>query len=130
MKARDPEEMKHWPKEMVTEYDSMKNQVDLNNINTNYNVGETSWTPTLLQRFIGAVTLEYDAKFIFKGKIVFEMKIAENGPVLEIVIRTNDYGSMSTELPIEKIKSKACPKDFPYQLIKNFTERFKKKSIK
>lgn len=130
MKERTVEEMKNWPKEMIIDYDKMKTQIDLRNINTNYNFGETSWTKTMLERFIGAVEHEFNTTFTFKAKIIFEMNIAEAGPVLEIIIRTDDYGSMSIDLPVDKIKSKGCPKDFPQQLIKNFVIRFDKKTCK
>jgi len=127
MKERTVEEMKHWPKEMIDDYDKIKNQTELQNINTNYNFGEASWDKTMLQRFMDAVKYEFNTKFAFKGKLIFEMNIGEDGPILEILIRTDDYGSMSIELPVTKIKSKNCPKNFPQQLIKNFSTRFDKK---
>lgn len=127
MAEKTPEEMKFWTTDMVVEFDKFTMNNSLNKIETNYNFQDNSWTPTILQRFAMAVNQEFLAKFPVKGTLSWDMKKEETGPVLEVTIRTEDYGSLSVPLPIDKIKSPKCPKNLPAQLISNFIKNFKKK---
>ena len=123
-------DMKFWTKEMVVEYDKFRLNDDLHRIDTNYNFEETSWNPTIIQRFVMAVNIEFKENFPYQGKLSWEMKKEENKPVLEASVRTEDFGSLSVQLPVDKIRSPKCPKNLPSQLISNFIKNFDKKSKK
>jgi len=127
MSGKTPDDMKFWPKDLVIEYDKFEINNQLNAINTNYNFEETSWNPTKIQAFIGAVNNTFLEKFPYDGKLSWTMKKSDNKPVLEVCIRTSEYGNMTVELPIDKLRSKKCPKNLPSQLIDNFIKNFKKK---
>ena len=122
--------MKFWNKDMVTEYDKFNMNNQLHKVETNYNFQETSWNPTIVQRFAMAVNQEYTARFPYKGSLSWDMKKEKDQYFLEATVRTEDYGSLSVNLPIDKLRSPKCPKNLPVQLITNFIKNFDKKSKK
>lgn len=127
---KEPNDMKFWTKDMVTEYDKFTMNKKLHQVETNYNFHETSWNPTIVQRFAIAVNQEYRARFPYKGSLSWDMKEENGNYFLEATVRTEDYGSLTVPLPIDKLRSPKCPKSLPTQLITNFIKNFEKKSKK
>jgi hypothetical protein len=121
-------DVEFWTNEMIVEYDKFIMNEKLHWIDTNYTFEESSWNPTKIQAFIAAVNKIFIKTFPFKAKLSWDMKKnAEQIPVLEATIRTNEHGSLGVEMPIAKIRSPKCPKNLPEALIENFIKNFNKK---
>lgn len=130
MDGKTPKDMEFWTKGMVVEFDKFQINQELLSIDVNYNIEETSWNPSIVQRFIGAVNQVFLSKFPYKGKLSWDVKKVKGVPVVEASIRTNDYGVLAVQLPVEKIRSPKCPKSLPVKLIENFINQFEKKATK
>ena len=126
-KTYSEKEMAFWPAELVQEYDQFKFNKELNNINKDFSLGEATWDPSLLDAFRNAVNGEFQRVFPFKAKISWDAIMIDGDPHLVLIVKTENWGSLSANLPVEKIKSKKCPKSLPQQLVNNFITRFEKK---
>lgn len=127
MNEKTPDDMRFWSVDAVVEYDKFHMNEQLNKIGTNYNFEETSWNPTIVQRFIITVNKIFVSTFPYAGKMSWDMKKIDNKPVLEARISTTDYGVLTVEIPVDKIRSPKCPPNLPEKLIENFIKNFNKK---